>query len=533
MEEAKVSNQKASFQVPDIALAPLESGREAEEASTGPEDDQAASDAPPVDSGLGEIVLQLTDLDNGIVGWDSQHDPSMPLNFSNAHKWTLIAQIAAITLISPLATTIVAPAASYIDADLHNSSSILSSFVTSVYLLGYVVGPLLLGPASEIWGRRPVMSISNWSFVVWQIGCAQAPSIGALIAFRFLAGIGGAGCMTLNGGVVADLFIPEKRGGANAIAVLGVIFGPVLGPICGGFIAQRAGWRWVFWTLCCAGGVFSVAIEIFNRESYAPVLMARKTARLAKELNRSDLRSCYDKTYDVNSPPPSSWQKMKHDLTRPLRMLFLSRVVAIFSSYMALIYGLFYLLLTTITTVYSDTYHWSPEITGLAYLGPSLGFLAGLMIIASTSDKLIVKLTEKNKGVYEPEMRLPFMVLFGILIPIALFWYGWAADKAVFWIVPIIGLVPFGFGMLGIFFAIQMYMIDAFPRYAASAMAAITVSRSLLGALLPLAGPPLYNRLGLGWGNSLLGFIALAMIPAPYYLWKYGRSIRINHPIEL
>lgn len=388
-----------------------------------------------------------------------------------------------------------------------------------------------MGPASEIWGRRPVMSVANWSFVVWQVCCAESPSIGALIGFRFLAGIGGSGCMTLNGGVVADLFVPEERGGANAIAALGVIFGPVLGPICGGFIAQRAGWRWVFWTICIVSGVISITIEALNRESYAPVLIARKTSHLSKELGRADLRSCYDE--NVSDRPQTSLQKIKQDLTRPLRMLFFSRVIAIFSTYMALVYGLFYILITTVTTVYSDTYHWSPEITGLAYLGPSLGFLLGLLSIAPTSDKLIVKLTKENKGIYEPEMRLPFMVVFGTLIPIALFWYGWAAENAVFWVVPLIGLMPFGFGMLGIFFSIQMYMIDAFPRYAASAMAALTVSRSLLGALLPLAGPPLYNRLGLGWGNSLLGFIALFMVPAPYYLWKTGHSLRTRYPIEL
>ncbi|PYI06092.1 MFS general substrate transporter [Aspergillus sclerotiicarbonarius CBS 121057] len=469
-----------------IPLEPLTFEQEAIGNSIEAENNATISDVLLADSGTGATILPLTDLNQGIVGWDSQEDPSMPLNFPRARKWMLISQVSAITFISSLATTIVAPAASYINADLHNSSSILSTFVTSVYLLGYVVGPLILGPASEVWGRRPVMSAANWSFVVWQ------------------------------------------RGGANAIAAVGVIFGPVLSPICGGFIAERAGWRWV--------GVISAAIELCNQESYAPVLMARKTARLAKELGRHDLRSCYNEWDSESAHPPRTartWRRIRQDLTRPLRMLFLSRVVALFSSYMALIYGLFYLLLTTITTVYSDTYHWSPELTGLAYLGPSLGFLVGLVSIAATSDKLIIKLTARNDGIYEPEMRLPFMVLFGALIPIFLFWYGWAADKAVFWIVPLIGLMPFGFSMLGIFFSIQMYMIDAFPRYTASAMAAVTVSQSLLGALLPLAGPPLYGRLGLGWGNSLLGFIALVMVPVPYYLWKMGRSIRVQHPIEL
>lgn len=60
-----------------------------------------------------------------------------------------------------------------------------------------------------------------------------------------------------------------------------------------------------------------------------------------------------------------------------------------------------------------------------------------------------------------------------------------------------------------------MYLVDAFTIYAASALASNAVLRSILGAVLPLAAPSMYDRLGLGWGNSLLGFIALVMVPAP------------------
>jgi hypothetical protein len=70
------------------------------------------------------------------------------------------------------------------------------------------------------------------------------------------------------------------------------------------------------------------------------------------------------------------------------------------------------------------------------------------------------------------------------------------------------------------------YLVDAYTQYAASAMAASTVLRSLLGALLPLAGNSMYNALGLGWGTSVLGFIAAAFIPLPFVLWKYGQRIR-------
>jgi hypothetical protein len=76
---------------------------------------------------------------------------------------------------------------------------------------------------------------------------------------------------------------------------------------------------------------------------------------------------------------------------------------------------------------------------------------------------------------------------------------------------------------------ISTYLIDAFTRYAASATAANAVMRSLLGALLPLAGPKLYERFHEGWGNSLLAFIAVALLPAPFILLKYGERIR-THP---
>jgi hypothetical protein len=76
--------------------------------------------------------------------------------------------------------------------------------------------------------------------------------------------------------------------------------------------------------------------------------------------------------------------------------------------------------------------------------------------------------------------------------------------------------------------AMQTYLIDAFTTYAASAVAANTVLRSLFGGVLPLSGLRLYAALGFGWGNSLLGFISLAMIPIPGLFSIYGERIRNN-----
>lgn len=74
--------------------------------------------------------------------------------------------------------------------------------------------------------------------------------------------------------------------------------------------------------------------------------------------------------------------------------------------------------------------------------------------------------------------------------------------------------------------SVQNYLLDAYPRYAASVTAALAVLRSLAGALLPLGGLQMYETLGLGWGNSLLAFISFALIPIPFVFLLYGERIR-------
>lgn len=81
--------------------------------------------------------------------------------------------------------------------------------------------------------------------------------------------------------------------------------------------------------------------------------------------------------------------------------------------------------------------------------------------------------------------------------------------------------------------SVSTYLVDAFTIYAASAMAANTVFRSLAGAMLPLAGPKMYQALGLGWGNSLLGFIALALCGLPVIFWIYGERIRTSKRFQV
>ena len=231
-----------------------------------------------------------------------------------------------------------------------------------------------------------------------------------------------------------------------------------------------------------------------------------------------------------------------------MKLLVFSPIVLALSTYMAVVYGYLYLLFTTITEVYEGQYHFSQGTVGLTYLGIGVGSIAGVIIFGIASDKILK--AKSKTGEMKAEYRLPPMIPGSFLVPIGcefllqscelsltnvsiVFVYGWTADKHVFWIVPILGTGLVGLGLLATFMPIQTYLVDAFTIYAASALAANTVLRSLVGAVLPLAGQKMYATLGLGWGNSLLAFIALAMCPIPVIFYRYGEKIRTSPRFQI
>jgi hypothetical protein len=143
-----------------------------------------------------------------------------------------------------------------------------------------------------------------------------------------------------------------------------------------------------------------------------------------------------------------------------------------------------YLLLTTIPEVFVGQYHFSIEISGLTYIGFAIGMVIALTILMNTQDRTVAKLRARNNGVFEPEMRLTNLIFVAGWVGPALIMYGWTAEYHVHWIVPVIALSFFGFGQVAIFMGTQTYVVDSFSLYAASAVAAVSCLRSLVGTFL-------------------------------------------------
>jgi MFS family permease len=125
----------------------------------------------------------------------------------------------------------ISPATAEVMRAFNTTNGTIGAFVTSVYLLGYAFGPLVIAPLSELYGRMIVYNVCNVLFLIFTIACAAAPNLGGLIAFRLLAGTASSCPVTLGAGSIADIVPHERRGAAMALWIMGPLIGPTVGPL--------------------------------------------------------------------------------------------------------------------------------------------------------------------------------------------------------------------------------------------------------------------------------------------------------------
>lgn len=458
--------------------------------------------------------------DPNLVTWDGPQDPENPKNWPNKIKWRYTVAVSFFTFISPVSSAMIAPALSKLGEDLSMNSKLEVELALSIFILAYAVGPLFFGPASELYGRVRLLQLSNIWYLAWNLGCGFAQTPAELFVFRFLAGIGGSAPLALGGGAISDIWSAEERGKAMGIYTLAPLLGPVVGPIAGGFIAEYTTWRWVFWSSSIAA-VFIQAIGLmWLRESHPYTLLRRKRDCIVKATGNHKLHT-------GNIECERLVGKICRALERPFRMFTTQPIITVIAIYMAYLFGTLYLMLGTFPEIWTEWYGESVSIGGLNYLSIAIGSFAGLVLNLFFIDRIYRNLKARNNGIGRPEFRMPTMFTGSIMVSIGLFWYGWSVQARLHWIMPNIGVAICSAGTMGCLQGMQTYIVDSYPTYAASAMAACAFLRSLAGFGFPLFAPYLYSDLGYGWGTSVLAFISIGVgIPAPFVFWIFGEKLR-------
>lgn len=139
---------------------------------------------------------------------------------------TIVSFLRLYAILSPLSSSMIAPCIPQMSSDLHVVGSARQNMMVSIYMAGYIVGPLCLGPLSEVYGRRPIIITANVIFIVFNILCSRASSFSEMVAFRILAGLGGAGPLSVGGGALSDVWAADERGKAVALFSIGVRTAP-------------------------------------------------------------------------------------------------------------------------------------------------------------------------------------------------------------------------------------------------------------------------------------------------------------------
>ena len=307
-----------------------------------------------------------------------------------------------------------------------------------------------------------------------------------------------------------------------AIFNIAPLLGPSLGPIAGAFIAEYTSWRWIFFVVSILDSVAQIAAWLFLQESFAPVLLKKRRQRLITSGSNTQVQLSCDQ--DV---PISLGTLLRTWLLRCLRLLATQPILQMLAVYLAYVYGLIYLAFSTFPLIWTDIYQESTSIGSLNYLSLGIGYLSGSFLCGMMVDQIYKNLRVRNNGQDQPEFRIPMMILASLLVPVGLCWYGWSAQAHLHWILPNIGAAIFSMGVIMIMQCVNTYIVDAYPLYAASAIGTVTLVRNIPGTCFPLFAPSLYDRLGFGWGNTVLALVSVCIgFPVPFILWTYGKRLR-------
>ncbi|OGE47771.1 hypothetical protein PENARI_c037G05486 [Penicillium arizonense] len=459
--------------------------------------------------------------------WDGPDDPENPFNWGMKYKWLLTITVCFISILTGLPAGTYGSGNDWMEKEFNVQNSPFPNlyWATTSWNMGAAFWPLIFVPLTESSGRMPGYFVAYIILVISLFPSAFAKNFATLVVTRFFGG--GASSVSINivGGSISDVWLGEHaRSLPMSIFGFTSVVGIALGPFIGSAIVQipkSEPWRWIFYIQIIYNAALIPVFWLILRETRPDVILKKRARKIRKETGKPVYAAA-----EIDAP--SKFKLLQISFQRPTRMLTTEPVVIFFTLWISFAWGILYLFFSSVVQTYSTNYNWSTLATGLVQLAISVGAIIGT-IINPLQDWFYFRSSRRNTekpGRPIPEARLYTAIPGSLLFAAGLFWYGWASQPDVHWIVPTIGITAAGVGIYSIYMAVVNYLTDAYERYAASALSAASLGRNSFGAFLPLASPQLFSNLGFGWAGTLLGFIGVALSVVPVVLVMKGPQIR-------
>lgn len=423
--------------------------------------------------------------------------------------------------------------------ELHTTTTITNLSV-AMYMLSMSIFPLWWSSFSETLGRRSIYLISFTLFVIFAILSAVSVNISMLIVMRVLSGGAAASVQAVGAGTIADVWEVKERGRAMGIFYLGPLMGPLLAPIIGGVLAETFGWRSTQWFLAIYGGCLILILtfclpETLRRKPAAPIP--------APILDNSDGKNARPTLTRVSTRQSvklktRSYAAILHRIfLEPLYVLAYLRfpAVALTVYYASITFGSLYVLNISVQQTFSrGPYNFSEIIVGLLYIPNSLGYVISSVVGGPWCDRIMHRearaanrYDSKGKLVLIPEDRMRENAWIAAAVyPGALLWYGWAADKGVHWIVPLLALFFFGLGSMVVFSCATTMLTEFMPRKSSSGVAVNNFVRNIFSCVGGIVAAPLIDAITNAWLFTGLAVICWCSSLVIFSIRRWGPGWR-------
>lgn len=492
---------------------------------------------------------------------------SNPYEYSRKIKWTITFFVALAGMAAPTGSAIILPALNDIAADL-NSTPTITNMSVSFYMLSMSIFPLWWSSFSETLGRRTIYLSSFILFIVFGVLSAVATNISMLIVMRVLSGGASASVQAVGGGTIADIWEVKERGRAMGIFYLGPLCGPLIAPIVGGALAEGLGWRSTQWFLVIYGAVVWGSMCFMLPETLRRKKNVVAEAERQVENANDDPLAGAQPAEEVEAAAgglekPTTDTAPRHSLQRvstrqsvqrttkkwlfvfrrcfidPLRIILYLRFPAIFLvvSYATIAFACLYVLNISIQTTFShQPYAFSTVIVGLLYIPNSLGYMVTSIFGGRWIDSIMRREAIRKNRVdpvtgklqFRPEDRMRENAWLGaVCFPGALVWYGWTAEKGVFWLCPMIANFFFGIGSMLIFAMATTMLTEFMPKKASNGIALNNFVRNIFSCVGSVVAEPLISAIGNGW--MFTGLAVISFVWGSTCIWamtKYGERWR-------
>lgn len=204
------------------------------------------------------------------------------------------------------------------------------------------------------------------------MGTGFGQNITTLVICRFLAGLFASPGLTIGSATVADVWPLSARAIPMSAYVTAPFLGPMLGPLIGGFVVASKGWRWLQWITL----FFTVAIllpMLGMKETYKKQILKARKKKSLKESNDSDATSMVSKV--------AFTRFIRHNVLRPLKMLFTEPIPGLFALYVGFNFALQYSFYVAFPTVFQQQYEFDVHKQGLTFIGLGVGIMIGTVLL--------------------------------------------------------------------------------------------------------------------------------------------------------